>query len=136
MIKNEKNLNLNYFKKFEKKINKQKSDIIKILDELILRNKKIIGFGASGRGTTFLNFCKIKKKYINYIIDGSPLRAGKFMPGLKIPIKNLDYLKKNADNIDYVLIIAWNYKKSIIEQVKKINKKIKFIIPFPSPKII
>ena len=136
MIKNEKNLNLNYFKKFKKKINKQKSDIIKILDELILRNKKIIGFGASGRGTTFLNFCKIKKKYINYIIDGSPLRAGKFMPGLKIPIKNLDYLKKNADNIDYVLIIAWNYKKSIIEQVKKINKKIKFIIPFPSPKII
>ena len=87
MIKNKKNLNLNYFKKFEKKINKQKSDIIKILDELILRNKKIIGFGASGRGTTFLNFCKIKKKYINYIIDGSPLRAGKFMPGLKIPIK-------------------------------------------------
>ena len=74
-----------------KKINKQKSDIIKILDELILRNKKIIGFGASGR-TTFLNF-KIKK-YINYIIDGSPLRAGKFIPGLKIPIKNLDYLKK------------------------------------------
>ncbi len=109
---------------------------MKILDALILKNRKIIGFGASGRGTTFLNFCKIEKKYINYIIDGSPLRAGKFMPGLKIPIKNLDYLKKNANNIDYVLIIAWNYKKSIIEQVKKINRKIKFIIPFPKPKIL
>ena len=67
---------------------------MEILEKLRLSKKKIIGFGASGRGTTFLNFCKIKKKYIEYIIDGSPLRAGKFMPGLKIPIKNMEYLKK------------------------------------------
>ena len=58
------------------------------------------------------------------------------MPGLKIPIKNMEYLKKKSKDIDYILIIAWNYKKSIIKQVKKINKKIKFIVPFPSPKII
>ena len=58
------------------------------------------------------------------------------MPGLKIPIENMEYLKKNSNEIDYILIIAWNYKKSIIQQVKKINKNIKFIIPFPNPKII
>ena len=89
-------------------------------------NKNIVGFGASGRGTTFLNYCKIDKKYIKYIIDSSPLRAGKFMPGVKIPIYNMDYLKKNSDKIDYVLIIAWNYKDSIIKQVKKINKKVTY----------
>ena len=136
MLLNEKKLDLKYFKNFEKNIFKQKNEIMEILEKLRLSKKKIIGFGASGRGTTFLNFCKIKKKYIEYIIDGSPLRAGKFMPGLKIPIKNMEYLKKKSKDIDYILIIAWNYKKSIIKQVKKINKKIKFIVPFPSPKII
>ena len=75
------------------------------------------------------------KKYIKCIVDESPLRAGKYMPGLKIPIYNIDYLKKNAHTIDYILIIAWNYKSSIIKQVKKINKDIKFIIPFPDPHI-
>jgi len=135
-LKKEKNVNLNYFKLFEKNILKQKNDILKILNKLTLLNKNIIGFGASGRGTTFLNYCKIDKKYIKYIIDSSPLRAGKFMPGVKIPIYNMDYLKKNSEKIDYVLIIAWNYKDSIIKQVKKINKKIKFIVPFPYPKII
>ena len=136
MILNENILNLKYFKQFEKNIFKQRESIIKILERLTLKNKKIIGFGASGRGTTFLNYCNIGKKYIKYIIDSSPLRSGKLMPGLKIPIENMEYLKKNSNEIDYILIIAWNYKKSIIQQVKKINKNIKFIIPFPNPKII
>ena len=109
--------------------------MIKLLYKLNLEKKNIIGFGASGRGTTFLNYCGISKKYIKYIVDSSPLRAGKYMPGLKIPIYNTDYLKKNAHKIDYILIIAWNYKSSIIRQVKKINKDIKFIIPFPDPHI-
>ena len=132
----EKNVNINYFKKFEKNILRQKKDILEIIKKLSLSNKNIIGFGASDRGTTFLNYCKIDSKHIKYIIDGSPLRAGKFMPGIKIPIYNMDYLKKNSNKVDYVLIIAWNYKDAIIDQVKKINKNIKFIVPFPYPKII
>ncbi len=136
LIKNEKKLNLTFFKRFNKNIYFQKKEVIKILKNIKKQNKKIIGFGASGRGTTFLNFCKIDKKFINVILDSSPLRAGKFMPGVKIPIKNISYLKKNSSNIDYVLIIAWNYKDSIIKQVKKINNNIKFIIPFPNPKLL
>ena len=58
------------------------------------------------------------------------------MPGVKIPIKNLNFLKKNYIKYDYVLVIAWNYQESIIKQVKKINNNIKFIIPFPKPKIL
>ena len=118
ILNNEKNVNLKYFKKFEKNIFQQRNDILKILNKLVLSNKKIIGFGASGRGTTFLNFCNINKNYIEYIIDGSPLRAGKFMPGLKIPIYSMEYLKKNSKKIDYILIVAWNYQSSIIQQVK------------------
>ena len=136
LIKNEKKLNLSFFKKFNKKIYDQKNEISKILKNIKKQNKKIIGFGASGRGTTFLNFCKIDKKYIDIILDSSPFRAGKYMPGIKIPIKNLNFFKKNYINYDYVLIIAWNYQASIIKQVKGIKNNIKFIIPFPKPKIL
>lgn len=136
LIRNEKKLNLSFFKKFNKNIYDQKKEIIKILKNVKKKNKKIIGFGASGRGTTFLNFCKIDKKYINVILDSSPFRAGKYMPGVKIPIKNLNFFKKNYIKYDYVLVIAWNYQESIIKQVKKINNNIKFIIPFPKPKIL
>ena len=58
------------------------------------------------------------------------------MPGVKIPIKNFNYLKRNSKKIDFLLIIAWNYKNTIIKKVRKINKNVKFIIPFPKPKII
>ena len=80
-------MNLSFFKKFNKKIYDQKNEISKILKNIKKNNKKIIGFGASGRGTTFLNFCKIDKKYINVILDSSPFRAGKYMPGVRYQLK-------------------------------------------------
>tara|TARA_B100000575_G_scaffold294353_1_gene309724 strand:- start:5005 stop:6258 length:1254 start_codon:yes stop_codon:yes gene_type:complete len=136
MIEKEKKVNLNFFNEFNNNIKKQKYETIAILNKLINSNKKIIGYGASGRGTIFLNYCKINNKYLEYIVDGSPLRAGKYMPGVKIPIYDLKYFHKNNKKIDYVLIIAWNYSEFIIKQVRKINNKIKFIIPFPFPTII
>ena len=135
-IKSEKDVNIQYFKKFSKNISLQKRDIVNLLKNLVYKKKKIFGFGASGRGSTFLNYCKLDKKFINCVIDGSPLRAGKYMPGVKIPIYDINYLIKNSKNLDYILIIAWNYQKSIMKQVRKINKKVKFIIPFPKPKIL
>jgi SAM-dependent methyltransferase len=132
----EKKINIKYLKRFKKNVFHQKETIIKILNNLVRYKKKIIGFGAAGRGTTFLNFCSIDKKYIDYIIDSSPLRVGKFMPGVKIPIYDINYLKKHHKEVDYILIIAWSYKDKIIKEIKKINKNIKFIIPFPLPKII
>ena len=100
------------------------------------KKKLVFGFGASGRGTILVNFCKIDKSLVKYIIDESPLRSGKYMPGVKIPIKNLNFLLQQNKKIDYMLIIAWNYSNSIIKKIKKINKKIKFVLPFPFPKII
>ena len=66
----------------------------------------------------------------------TPLRYNKFMPGVKIPIYNEKYLKDNINSINYVLIIAWNYKFSIMKKLKKMKKNIKFIIPFPFPEIV
>lgn len=135
-LKFESKINYSFFKKFNKNILNQKKAINQILSNLKNNNKNIIGYGASGRGTTFLNYCNINNKTIRVIIDDSPFRAGKIMPGVKIPIKNFNYLKKNSKKIDFILIIAWNYKSSIINKVRKVNNNVKFIIPFPKPIII
>lgn len=135
-IKTEKKINIPYFKRFIKNSLHQKNTLKKLLLDLRNKKKLVYGFGASGRGTILVNFCKIDKSFIKYIIDESPLRSGKYMPGVKIPIKNFNFLLKQIKKIDYMLIIAWNYSNSIIRKIKKINKKIKFIIPFPLPRII
>lgn len=132
----EKNINRKYFDNFNKNILIQRNQMHEMLKNLISSKKKIVGYGASGRGTILLNYCNINTRSIEYIVDESPLRAGKLMPGVKVPIFSIEYFKKNNANIDYLLVIAWNYTDPIIKKVKKINKDIKFIIPFPYPHII
>lgn len=90
---------------------------------------KIIGYGASGRGNTLLNYWKI---YLDYIIDENPYRYGHYTPGTHIPVYSPDKL----GNPDYILILAWNYKDQIIKKCRAKGYKGKFIIPFPKLEII
>ena len=93
-------------------------------------NKRIIGYGAAGRANTLLNFCEINTDTLDYIVDDSPERQGKYTPGTHIPIVSPDIFRK--DSVNYVLLLAWNYKKQIIEkEAKFIKDGGKFIIPFP-----
>ena len=75
------------------------------------------------------------KKYIDFIVDDSPLKQGLFSPGLKIPV-----LPSNSIDLqkpDYLLILAWNFAESIINKNKEfLNNGGKFIIPLPELKII
>ncbi len=135
LIKLEKNINLSNLKKFEKQVITHKKKLIKLLDKLKKENKTIAGYGAAGRATILLNYCGIDQKYLDYIVDVSPLRAGKFMPGVHIPIIKPEQARKNPP--DYFLITAWNYADSILAQEKKlINQGTKFIVPFPKIKIL
>lgn len=125
-----------YLREFKKKSLAQKNSILKLIKNIKKDKKNVIGFGASGRGNIFLNYCGITKKDLNYIVDQSHLRFGKYIPCSKIPIYNFEYFKKNVGEIDYVLIIAWNYSSFIIKMIMRINPNIKFIIPFPQPFVI
>ncbi len=99
------------------------------------KGKTIVGYGAPGRGTILLNYCNLDKKYLDYIVDVSPLRSGKLMPGVHIPIYQLQKARKTPP--DYFLVLAWNYAQSILEQEKDlIEKGVKFIIPFPNVHIV
>ena len=138
VIKAEQKLGLNSstkLRKFKVKILLHIKKLKKLLQDLKKKQKRISIYGASGKGQALMQFCSINKKIIDYVFDKSSLKQGCYTPGTQIKIKNPSDIKKT--NIHYLLLLSWNLKKEIIQQEKNFIKNGgKFIIPFPSPKIL
>ncbi len=138
VIKAEQKLGLNSstkLRKFKVKILLHIKKLKKLLQDLKKKQKRISIYGASGKGQALMQFCNINKKIIDYVFDKSSLKQGCYTPGTQIKIKNPSDIKKT--NIHYLLLLSWNLKKEIIQQEKNFIKNGgKFIIPFPSPKIL
>ena len=124
---------LSTYKKFSKKVKSSRKKLVEIFSRL--KNKNIIGYGATAKSCTVLNYCKIDGKFIKYFYDTTSYKINKFLPGSKILIKK--YKKLNVKNIDYAFLGAWNFKKEIFNKEKNFLKKGgKFITHVPFPKII
>ncbi len=138
VINEEQKLGLNSpskLKKFKSRIILHIKRLNKLLQKLKKKKKRISIYGASGKGQALMQFCNINKKIIDYVFDKSKLKQGCFTPGTQIEIKDPSDIKKT--NIQYLLLLSWNLKKEIIKQEKYfIQNGGKFILPFPSPKII
>ncbi len=123
------------YKKFAETIQEKKDEIREFLAEIKNKGKKIIGYGAPAKATTLLNFYKIDNKFIDYIVDDNPLKHGMIVPGVRIPIKNREYIDKNIP--DYIMILAWNFADEIIKKNAAYSKNgAKFIIPAPELKVV
>lgn len=120
-----KKYNKDKFVKYQKGIEDNKRKLVQTLTDLKNKGKKVIGYGASGKANTLLNYCGITSDLLEYIIDESPLRYGKYTPGSHIPVISLD--KADLTKVDVVLILAWNYKKEIKDKLK--DYKLEFILP-------
>ena len=134
----EKKLGLFYpkeLKKFKLKLLSHINSMKNLIQSLKLKNKKISVYGASGKGQALLQFCNLRYNNIDCAYDKSKLKQGRYTPGTFIKIKKPSKLKRQ--NTDYLLILSWNIKNEIIKQEKKFKHKGgKFIVPFPSPRII
>tara|TARA_B100001063_G_scaffold247089_1_gene290118 strand:- start:2668 stop:3843 length:1176 start_codon:yes stop_codon:yes gene_type:complete len=125
--------NFSTYKNFAKEINKSKKKLSKIFNEL--KGKRIIGYGATAKSCTVLNYCNIGNNFIKYFYDTTSYKIGKYLPGTKIKIKK--YKKLNPKIVDYVFLGAWNFKKEIFRKEKKyIKSGGKFITHIPKPQII
>ena len=99
------------------------------------KNKKIIGYGSTAKSVTVLNYCKINNKIIDYFVDTTPDKTNKYMPGTHIYIKK--YHKNLLNNIDYIFLGAWNFKKKFSKKKKSLLKKVEDLFPhIPKPNII
>ena len=91
----------------------------RIVDKInILKNqgKSICGYAATSKSTTILNYCQIGCDQIDYICDTTSEKIGKFSPGMHIPIKDMDYFRKNQT--DCIYLFAWNHKLEILNKEK------------------
>ena len=136
-LKNEKKFGidkLSTYKKFSKKVQKSKKNLVKIFKKLKKEKKIVIGYGATYKSSTVLNYCNLNNKYIDYFLDTTPTKEGKYTPGSHIPI--LKY-KGIPDNVQFAYLGAWNFKDEIFKKEKKFIKRGgKFISHVPYPKII
>lgn len=127
--------NLKIYKEFGKHPQIIKKDLISLLKKLKKEGKKIVGYGASAKGNTLLQYMGIDTKLIDYIIDTTPSKQGKYTPGTHIPVYGPKKLEEETP--DYVLILAWNYAETIMKKESSLQKKgVKFIVPIPKVKII
>ena len=125
---------LSTYRKFARNVKKSKNALISIFRKIKNDGKIIIGYGATYKSSTVLNFCQINKNYISYFVDTTPTKAGKFTPGTHIPIKRYNGI---ADDVDYAFLGAWNFKDEIFRKEKKFRKRGgKFITHVPYPRII
>ena len=122
------------FLNFYKEINTIKSKTIKFLDSIIIKNKKIHGYGASTKGNVLLQYFAINQNYIKFIADRNPKKYNHYTPGTKIKIISENKSRKLLP--DYYLVLPWHFKKEILKRESKMRKKgCKFIFPLPNLKI-
>ena len=128
-------LKYSYLLKWSKRVELNQKKLIKLLLNLKLKDKRIVGIGAPAKSTTLLTSCQIGTSIIDYVTDRNKMKIGKFTPGTHIPIRSDKYLL--SDMPDYAIILPWNFAPQIINNLKKyIQKGGKFILPNPTPKIL
>jgi hypothetical protein len=128
--------NLRSWEDFAAKSLGHKKELLKILNEASGEGEKIIGWGASARSSTMLNFCGIDSKVVSAIIDINPLKQKLFTAGTHIPIQSAEVLMKTKPTL--VFILAWNFADEIIETLRnKFGYRGSCLVPLPGdPKII
>jgi len=138
LLKFENDKKINHFanlKKFGLDTFRKRNSLIKLINKLKSQGKRIVGYGASGRATVHINFCKFSNKTIEYVVDASHERQGRFIPGMNIPI--LSPKRFQMDNPDYAILFAYNYFDEVVKKERDFIKRGgRFIIPLPVPKIV
>jgi len=104
------------YTQFARNCEKSKQDLITLLRKLKADGARVIGYAATSKSTTVLNYCGIGPDLIDYICDTTPLKQGKFSPGMHIPIK--PYENYQNDNPDYAILFAWNHAQEIFAKEK------------------
>ena len=137
ILEKEKQMKLHLFETYEefgRKVAEHKKIITKMLQDLKKMGKKIVAYGMSGRGNTLLNYWNVGIDIIDYGIDASPERYGRFVPGMHIPIKP----PENAlEGIDVALLLAWIFADDIMKKEKAFTDRGgKFLIPLPIPHLV
>jgi hypothetical protein len=125
---------LDRYNSFSEQVKATKRELLDFLIQSKRAGKQIVGYGAPGKGNTLLNFCGIRNDFLDYTVDRSPHKQGKFLPGTHIPIYSPDRIRETQP--DYLLILPWNLRDEIIQQNAYIREwGGQFVVPIPRVKL-
>ncbi|MCI0600086.1 MAG: class I SAM-dependent methyltransferase [Beijerinckiaceae bacterium] len=128
-------LDIATYSSFASQVGRTKRELLALLSKAKDEGKTICGYGAPGKGNTLLNYCGIGTDFLEFTVDRSPYKHGRFTPGMHIPIHDVGAI--DAAKPGYVLILPWNLRQEIIEQMRHIGDwGGKFIVPIPEAGII
>ena len=124
-----------FYKKFAARVEILRSDLRGLLAEAKSNGARIAAYGAAAKGSTLLNYFKIGRETIDFVVDRSTYKQGRYLPGVHIPIVETERLLKEMP--DYVLLLTWNFAAEILEQQAEYRRRGgRFIVPVPDVTVV
>lgn len=126
---------LSGYTEFAERVTRVRLDLLKFLIEARNDGKTVVGYGAPGKGNTLLNHCGIRTDLLQYTVDRNPYKHGRFTPGTRIPVLPPERIE--ADRPDYVLVLPWNLREELTEQLSFVGEwGGKLVFPIPRLEIV
>jgi SAM-dependent methyltransferase len=123
------------YARFSRRVHKTKRQLLSFLIQCKENGAKVCGYGAPGKGNTLLNYCGIGRDFVDFTVDRNPYKHGRYTPGMHIPIYPVSAIDEARP--DYLLILPWNLKEEIVEQMGHVaDWGCRFIVPIPSVEVI
>ena len=138
MLQEEANLavhDLSYYEGFARQVERLKTSLCGLLGRLKREGRGLAAYGAAAKGSTLLNYFGIGGDILDFVVDGSPHKQGRFMPGVRLPIYSPSRFLETMP--DYVLLLAWNFADEIIGQQEEYRRRGgRFIVPVPEVRVV
>lgn len=123
------------YRAFAEKVKATKRSLLRFLIDAREAGKHVVGYGAPAKGNTLLNYCEVRTDLLEYTVDRSPHKQGHFLPGAHIPVYAPEKIRETRP--DYVLILPWNLKNEIVEQMAEVRSwGGKFVVPIPEVRVL
>ena len=128
-------MTLAHYRGFGEQVKATKRKLLSFLIDAKQRGKRVVGYGAPGKGNTLLNYCGIRTDFLDFTVDANPYKQGKYTPGSRIPILSPDSIRQARP--DYVLILPWNLRDEISSAAAYISEwGGQFVVPIPEVEVL
>jgi SAM-dependent methyltransferase len=126
---------LGYYRSFAERVEQIRYALLEFLIAQKRAGKRVVGYGAPGKGNTLLNYCGVRSDLLEFTVDRSPHKQGMFLPGTRIPIYAPETI--NEARPDFILILPWNIKDEIVAQLDGVAEwGAKFVTAIPEVRVL